>query len=179
MHGYFRKQLEKDNNIDTEKSNSRSINKNMMTHFEGYYSAIHDQELPTNYLKNKCDDDDGKKLTCNSKCRLCKTNIEDLKHIISRCQNISSRYYLPLHHDAVAKHLFRADIKKSNPGATFKDNREYKFVYKVNEYEYWCNISINTITKIPHNKPDVVIWNHNEKLCCIIKFSCHADINIS
>ena len=41
MHGYFRKQLEKDNNINKEKSNSRSINKNMMSHFKGYYLAIH------------------------------------------------------------------------------------------------------------------------------------------
>ena len=40
IHGYFRKQLEKDNNIDIEKSNSRSVNKNMTSHFEGYYSAI-------------------------------------------------------------------------------------------------------------------------------------------
>ena len=46
MQGYFRKQLEKENNIDMEKSNSRSINKNMASHFGGYYSAIHDQELP-------------------------------------------------------------------------------------------------------------------------------------
>ena len=40
-------------------------------------------------------------------------------------------------------------------------------------------MSIKTITKITHNKPDVVIWNHNEKLCSIIEFSCLADINIS
>ena len=33
MHGYFRKQLEKDNNTDMEKSNSRSINKKMASHF--------------------------------------------------------------------------------------------------------------------------------------------------
>ena len=83
---------------------------------------------------------------------------------------MSSRYYLHLRHDAVAKYLFRTHIKKNNPGATFKDNREYEFVYKVNEYKYWWNMSIKTITKIPHNKPDVVIWNHNEKLCSIIEF---------
>ena len=46
MQGYFRKQLEKDNNIEMEKSNSRSINKNMTSHFGGYYLAIHEQELP-------------------------------------------------------------------------------------------------------------------------------------
>ena len=25
--------------------------------------------------------------------------------------------------------------------------------------EYWWNIPIKTATKIPHNKPDLVIWN--------------------
>ena len=38
---------------------------------------------------------------------------------------------------------------------------------------------IKTLTKIPHNKPDVVIWKQNEKLCSIIEFSCPADVNIS
>ena len=179
MHGYFRKQLEKDNNIDMEKSNSRSVNKNMASHFEVYYPAIHDLELLTKYLKNKRDRDDGKQLTCDNKCRLCKTNIEDFVHIICGWPNMSSRYYVPLRHDAEAKYLFRVHIKKNNPGATFKDNREYEFVYKVNEYECWWNISIKTITKIPHNKTDVVIWNHNEKLCSTIEFSCPADISIS
>ena len=76
IHRYFRKQLEKDNNIDMEKSNSRSINKNMKSHFEDYYSAIHNQELPAKYLKNKCDHNNGKQPTRNNKCRLCKNNIE-------------------------------------------------------------------------------------------------------
>ena len=48
IHGYFRRQLMKDNNIDMEKSNLRSIN-----NIEGYYPAIHNQELPIKYLKNK------------------------------------------------------------------------------------------------------------------------------
>ena len=77
---------------------------------------------------------------------------------------MSSGYYLPLCRDAVAKYLFRVHIKKNNLGATFEDNREYEFVYKVNKYEYWWNISIKTTTKLPHNKPDVVIWNDNGKL---------------
>ena len=73
MHGYFRKQLENDNNSDMEKSNSRSYNKNMTSHFEGYYSVIDDQELPTKYLKSKRDCNDGKQPTCNNKFKLCKT----------------------------------------------------------------------------------------------------------
>ena len=92
---------------------------------------------------------------------------------------MSSRYYLPLPHDAIAKHLFQPHRKKNSPSATFKDNRECEFVYKVNELEYWWNISTKTITKISHNKPNVVLWNHNEKLCSIIEFICPADINFS
>ena len=103
MHGHFREQLEKNNNINMEKSNSRSVNKNMTSHFEGYYSAIHDQELPTKYLENKRDRDDGKQSTCINKCILCKTNIEDVVNITSGCPNMSSRYYLPLRHNAEAK----------------------------------------------------------------------------
>ena len=33
--------------------------------------------------------------------------------------------------------------------------------------------------KIPHNKPDLVIWNTKEKTCNIVEFSCPADINIT
>ena len=68
-----------------EKSNSGSINKNMTSHFDGYYSAMHDPEQPTKYLKNKRDCDDEKQPTCNNKFRLCKTNIEDVGHVISGC----------------------------------------------------------------------------------------------
>ena len=32
--------------------------------------------------------------------------------------------------------FFQAHIKKNNPDVLFKDNREYKFVFKVNKYEY-------------------------------------------
>ena len=43
-----------------EKRNSRSNKKNMTSHSEPYYLAIHNQELPTKYLINKHDSDDGK-----------------------------------------------------------------------------------------------------------------------
>ena len=55
------------------------------------------------------------KAICSNKCRLCKTNIEDVVNIISGCLNMSSRYYLPLWHDAIAKHLFQAHIMKKTP----------------------------------------------------------------
>ena len=41
--------------------------------------------------------------------------------------------------------------------------------------EYWWNIPIKTATKIPHNKPDLVIWNHKKVVCS----SCPLDSNIA
>ena len=32
--------------------------------------------------------------------------------------------------------------------------------------------------KIPHKKPDLIIWDHNEKICQVIEFSCPNDINV-
>ena len=32
--------------------------------------------------------------------------------------------------------------------------------------------------KIPHNKPDIILWDHNEKIYQVIESSCPADINI-
>ena len=90
---------------------------------------------------------------------------------------MSSRYYLPLRHDAVAKCLLKAHVMKHN--TNFKEIRESEFVYKTDNLEYWWNISIKTATKVPHNKPDLVIWNTQEKICTIVEFSCPADVNIS
>ena len=53
-----------------------------------------------------------------------------------------------------------------------------EYIYKEHRRECWWNISIKTATKIPHNKPDLVIWNKETKLCSIIEFSCPLDTNI-
>ena len=33
--------------------------------------------------------------------------------------------------------------------------------------------------KIPHNKPDLVIWNHEKVVCTAVDFSCPLDSNIT
>ena len=45
--------------------------------------------------------------------------------------------------------------------------------------EYWWNIPIKTATKIPHNKPDLVIWNHEKVVCTAVDFSCSLGLNIT
>ena len=63
--------------------------------------AITEKELPTKYIRNKRDRDSGKTPTCNNKCRLCHTAIEDVSHLICNCRETSARYYLRLRHDRI------------------------------------------------------------------------------
>ena len=44
---------------------------------------------------------------------------------------------------------------------------------------YWWNISIKTAIKITHNKPDLLIWNHEKVICPVVDFSCPLDSNIT
>ena len=39
------------------------------------------------------------------------------------------------------------------------------------------NILIKTASKVPHNNPDLIIWNCETKVCTIVEFSCPLDIN--
>ena len=90
---------------------------------------------------------------------------------------MSARYYLPVRHDMVAKTLYKEIIKKTEIKVP-KEINEQEYIRKVGDNEYWWNLSINTAQKVPHNKPDLVIWNTKEKMCNIVEFSCPPDINI-
>ena len=70
---------------------------------------------------------------------------------------MSTRYYLPLRHDALAKYILKAFITMNHPHERYRDLNEYEFVKKIGDKEKWWNISITTATKISHNKPDLVI----------------------
>ena len=91
---------------------------------------------------------------------------------------MSSRYYLPIRHDVIAKCFYEAIRRKKD--------RKCKIVYKGNEFidqgsgtEYWCNFGIKTAVQVRHNQPDLVIWDIENKNCHIIEFSCPADVNVT
>ena len=73
----------------------------------------------------------------------------------------------------------KAIITKNHPNERYSDLNEYEFIKKIGDKEYWWNISIKIATKIPHKKPDLVIWDKENKMCSIVEFSCPADINIT
>jgi hypothetical protein len=178
MHGYFYRKLTSDQNVDLKLSHRRTTASSMTSQFEGYITAIHDQEIPTKYLKHKRQVDAGLIPTTNNKCRLCKTTIEDVNHVICSCPGMSARYYLPLRHDAVAKYLLKVIIQNNHAEMKHQNKNEPEYVIKIEKTEYWWNLPIKTATKIPHNKPDLLVWDTDQRICTVIEFSCPGDINI-
>ena len=114
-----------------------------------------------------------------SKCCLCYTDVEDVTHIISSCEKMSAMYYLPLTHDASAKYVLKAIIKKNHPNSNVIDKTDPEYIMKIDDFEYWYNLSIKTGNNIPNNKPDMIVWDKSNEICRVIKFSCSADTNIT
>ena len=108
----------------------------------------------------------------SDKCRLCKSNVEDIHHIASSCPQLSSRYYLPLRH-IIAKCVYNELL--INDEQNRKLLQEPDQIYNTNDKEYWWDTPLMTATKIKHNKLDLVSWNKTEKICTIIEFSCPAE----
>ena len=157
----------------------------MTSHFEGYLAAIRDQEIPTKFLKHRRQLDAGIAPAGNNKCRLCRSNVEDINHIVEDvnhiillCNQISARYYLPLRHDVIASNLLKMIIKKNYQERHVKLLNENEYVIKIDNHEYWWNMSIKTTTKIHHNKPDLLVRDTDQKICQIIEFSCPCDVNL-
>ena len=141
--------------------------------------TITEQEFPTKYIRNKRELDSGETRTCNNKCRLCHTAIEEVTHVICNCPELSARYYLPLRHDRMGKILYISHIQKHFPETKVKHLQEPEYIRRVKHMEYWWNITIKTATKIPHNKPNLIIWYHEKIVRTAVDFSCPLDSNIT
>ena len=123
-HRYYYRKLQQNDNIDIPVRQQRSRTKQITQQFEGYLGAIQDQEVPTKFLVHKRQIDSGQSPATNNKCRLCKINIKDVNNIISSCPKMSTRYYLPLRHDALAKYFLKAIITKNHPNERYRDLNE-------------------------------------------------------
>ena len=92
---------------------------------------------------------------------------------------MSARHYLPLRHDEVVKTVLNSHLKKLYSSKEVKFSSEPEYIYEKDHREYWWNVSVKTATKVAHNKPDLIIWNRETKICSVIEFTCLLDININ
>ena len=129
MHGYYEKKLEQDPGIDRSLSFIWKKYRYVTSECENYLSTIQDQELPTKYLRYKRMLDKGNIPDHSNKCRLCMSSVEDIGHILAGCPQISSRFYLPLRHDEVAKKFLCSHIKKYSPDKKIALSNESEYIY--------------------------------------------------
>ena len=120
MHWYYHRRLQQNYSIDISASQQRSHKKQIRSQFEDYLGAVQDQEIATTFLVHKRQIDSGQSPTANNKCCLCKLSIEDVSHI-SSCSKMSTQYYLPLHHDALAIYILKAIITKNHHNERYHD----------------------------------------------------------
>ena len=64
------------------------------------------------------------------------SSVEDIGQILAGCPQMSSRFYLTLRHDEVAKTFLCSHIKKYNPNKkiTLSTDSEYIYTEKPREY---------------------------------------------
>ena len=136
VHGYFHKKLIKNDEIDQKLSCLRTRKHSMTSHFEGYLATIRDQEIRTKFLKHKRQIDAGITPSGNKKCRLYKSSVEDVNHIISSCIQMSARYYLSLHHEVITSNVLKMIIKKNHHERHVKLLNEPDYVTKIDNHEY-------------------------------------------
>ena len=83
---------------------------------------------------------------------------------------MSSRYYLPLRHDFIAKFVYEKSAKKANPDCNLVYN-ENQFIKKEAQIKFWWNVSIITAAKVKFNKTDSLICGRNKKTCKLVQFN--------
>ena len=65
------------------------------------------------------------------------SSVEDIGHILAGCPQMSSRFYLPLRHDEVAKTFLYSHIKKYNLNKKIRLSNESEYIYTEKPREYW------------------------------------------
>ena len=97
MHGKFPNYLDKDH-VDVELSFKWEKHTGLKGETEGLITAAQDQALNTRYYSKHIT-----KQGTTDKCRMCHTQPETVKHIISGCQTLAADQYLNRHNQVAAQ----------------------------------------------------------------------------
>ena len=167
QHGYLYRTREKASAINEKSSYTWLKSAPFLSHVEGYLCAIQEEEIicrslqPKRYSTGRT----------NPICRLCHAQPKFIQHIIAACPKLSNSMYLPLRHNKVANVIYQNIEGERNEHRSTKEN------YYVDKIEMWWDTKIKTLTKLEHNRPDIVLWN--ERKCFVIDISVGLFVNVS
>ena len=95
-----------------------------------------------------------------SKCRLCKDQEETVFHVLGSCSSLSSKLYLTTRHDNIARELVQEIANVEKPK---KQRGPFPAVSHTSTQEIWWNHPVTMVNKVKYNRPDIIIWDKEEK----------------
>ena len=170
-HGYMPKKLEEMDEIDMKETNSW-LQLRLTSHLEGYINAIQEQELNTKETRKRREKDQEKRKQMDTTCRVCGEKGESVYHLRCNCPILAPTLYLTVRHNQVARILYQEIIQ--NKRLIYKPPK----VTKVRELEIWWDNETYTVSKVDHNRPDMVIWDSTSKQCQIVEVTVSLDTNL-
>ena len=170
MHGYLQKTLSEDETIDLKKT-SKWLNLHLPAHTERYITAIEEQELDTKETRKRREKHPGKKKNMDILYRVCKKAEESVYHLVCACPALAPTVYLNIRHNQLARIIYQ--------NITGNDKMEIKTppVTNKDQMEIWWNEHIRTFTKTEKNRPDIIIWHSDKRLCQIVGIPVPLDTN--
>ncbi|GJQ83037.1 hypothetical protein Trydic_g15851 [Trypoxylus dichotomus] len=107
-------------------------------------------------------------------CRAYRTHEETVMHLLSACPRYDPTLYMDRHNMAL-----RHEYKIDEQSIALYQVRDPETVITNDRCKMYWNLSLSTTTKLPHNKPDLVILNSLEKKMYVIEMSCPGVTNIA
>ena len=143
---------------------------------EAIITAAQDQALRTNWIKAKIDKQD-----CSPLCRLCHKEDESAMHIASGCEVLAKRQY-KLRHDLVGRRVHWEVCKKHGIKCSEKwfDHIPEKVSTTTDSTtEVLWDLEIETQKKVKHNRPDIVIKEHDKKKWIFVDVTVPMDHRVA
>lgn len=176
MHGQYPRGLEAET-IDSRNTCTWLVKGELKIETESLVVAAQDQAITTNYVANKIHG-----TGVDSKCRLCKSHIETIDHIMTACPVLANTSYIE-RHDNVCK-LLHYNICRSIGVPTDTDKwyqHEPKTVVCTddNQYVMLWNQQIITDRTVRNNKPDIVLKDLHKKETLLIDVAIPNDATVA
>ena len=174
MYGQFRRNTNQPH-VDTDLTWKWLKSAQLRGETEGLLMAAQDQCLPTNYYNSRITG-----LSNSSACRMCGQNDEYIDHIVSSCPVLAPTEYLHRHnkigtyiHWNICKNYDIEGIDEN-----WYDHEPQMVTNKENSVTILWDFPIQTDRTILANRPDIVVKDHQNKICHMIDVTVPIDKNI-
>ena len=173
QHGFVQRKQTEQAEYDSKLANKWLSKPSMTSHVEGYIFAMQEQEIRTKSLDKKRNANSDQHT--DDLCRHCKSSREDIFHLLCSCPELSLSLYLPLRHNEVAKLVYIELMRRFAPEEEIDRPRQ---TFSNGNVEVWWDHKISLSPPVKYNRPDIVLWSKNDKICRIIEICVPLDVNV-